>query len=135
MIRTVFKCDVQDPAKMAHSKMALFQRPCYVRTVNLRAQHEGCQWHYAIILLRRDSAGESGGRAARSSGQSYYGLAGGVLLSVWRRGLLSPLHQLFRCALPDRRRTRCSGAWNLLSAVAVRWRETVFSASCITATR
>jgi hypothetical protein len=73
MIRTVFKGDVQDPAKMAHSKMALFQRPCYVRTVNLRAQHEGCQWHYAIILLRRDSAGESGGRAARSSGQPYYG--------------------------------------------------------------
>jgi hypothetical protein len=28
---------VQDPAKMAHSKMALFQRPYCVRTVSLFA--------------------------------------------------------------------------------------------------
>jgi hypothetical protein len=32
------QCNVQDPAKMAHSKMALFQRPCCVRMVHFRAQ-------------------------------------------------------------------------------------------------
>jgi hypothetical protein len=50
------QCDVQDPAKMAHSKMALFQRPYCVRTVSLRAQHNIITNDAAVV--RSDSAGD-----------------------------------------------------------------------------
>jgi hypothetical protein len=49
---------------------------------------------------------ESGGRTALL-GPAVLRLAEGVLLSVWRHGLLSPLDQLFSCALRARLRTRC----------------------------
>jgi hypothetical protein len=101
MACTVFNAMCKTPPKWRTRKWLFFSAP----TASARSVCERSITslpHAAAIQL----VTESGGRTA-FLGPAVLRLAEGVLLSVWRHGLLSPLDQLFRCALRARLRTRC----------------------------